>query len=201
MAEAMDFYFDFSSPYGYFASCRIEELAAKYDRVVDWHPILLGAIFKTTGAMPLSQIPIKGGYAFHDFERTARFHDIPYKRPIIFPISTQAAARAVLWVRGNQGADMASTFAKQIYKAYFVDGIDITEPAHLPGIGRRAGIDTAGLADGINSLPIKNLLKSEVELAMARGVFGSPCVIVDDESFWGFDRFDQLTAFLRDGKI
>jgi 2-hydroxychromene-2-carboxylate isomerase len=26
-------------------------------------------------------------------------------------------------------------------------------------------------------------------------------VIVDGESFWGFDRFDQLEAFLRDGKI
>ncbi|MFJ2988049.1 2-hydroxychromene-2-carboxylate isomerase [Collimonas sp. NPDC087041] len=201
MAAAIDFYFDFSSPYGYFAATRIDELATKYERDVEWHPILLGPVFKTTGSMPLVQVPIKGDYAFHDFERTARFHGIPYKRPGAFPISTQAAARAVLWVRGKQGEDKAIKFARQIYKAYFVDGINIGEPMHLLEIGHHAGIDTVGLTDGINSLPIKNQLKAEVDLAMARGVFGSPFVIADGEAFWGFDRFDQLEAFLRDGKI
>ncbi|MFC5475014.1 2-hydroxychromene-2-carboxylate isomerase [Paraherbaspirillum soli] len=201
MAAAIDFYFDFSSPYGYFAATHIEQLAAKYDRDVEWHPILLGPVFKTTGSTPLTEVPMKGDYAFHDFERSARFHRIPYRRPEAFPIPTQAAARAVLWVRSKQGADKASQLAKRIYTAYFVDGINIGEPMRLVEIAQQANIDTTGLADGINSLPIKNQLKAEVDLAMARGVFGSPFVIVDGESFWGFDRFDQLDAFLRDGKI
>ncbi|MGZ3237187.1 MAG: DsbA family protein, partial [Burkholderiaceae bacterium] len=47
MSSAIDFYFDFSSPYGYFASTRIDELAAKYQRKVKWHPILLGVVFQT----------------------------------------------------------------------------------------------------------------------------------------------------------
>ncbi|HKA43994.1 MAG TPA: DsbA family protein, partial [Burkholderiales bacterium] len=41
----IDFYFDFSSPYGYFASNKIDELAAKHGRTVIWRPILLGAVF------------------------------------------------------------------------------------------------------------------------------------------------------------
>jgi 2-hydroxychromene-2-carboxylate isomerase len=36
----IDFYFDFSSPYGYFASLRIDELAARYARTVNWRPYL-----------------------------------------------------------------------------------------------------------------------------------------------------------------
>ena len=44
-------------------------------------------------------------------------------------------------------------------------------------------------------------LRAETEGAVAKGVFGSPYVIVDGEPFWGFDRFDQLEAFLRDGRI
>ena len=35
--------------------------------------------------------------------------------------------------------------------------------------------------------------------AMARGVFGSPFVIVDGEPFWGIDRFDQLERWLATG--
>lgn len=196
MTAAIDFYFDFSSPYGYFAATRITDLARKHAREVIWHPILLGPIFKTTGAAPLAQVPLKSDYVFHDFERTARFHGIPYKRPEIFPMPTQVAARTVLWVRDQQGAVPAIKLAKQIYTAYFVDGIDIGEPARLIDICHQAGIDTTGLLDGIHSVSIKNQLKTEIELAMTRGVFGSPFVIVDGESFWGFDRFDQLDMFL-----
>ncbi|WP_370693777.1 DsbA family protein [Klebsiella pneumoniae] len=48
---------------------------------------------------------------------------------------------------------------------------------------------------------MKDQLKAEIDLAMSRGVFGSPYVIVDGEAFWGFDRFDQIEALLRDGRI
>ena len=52
----------------------------------------------------------------------------------------------------------------------------------------------------------KDALKRETETAIARGVFGSPFVIVDGEPFWGLDRFDQLERRLaatapRDGRV
>jgi 2-hydroxychromene-2-carboxylate isomerase len=201
MTDAIDFYFDFSSPYGYFAASRIEALAAKHDRSVDWHPVLLGVVFKTTGGMPLPMIPMKGAYSLHDFERTARFHRIPYNKPSAFPLPTQAAARAMLWVRTALGDAKAVEFAKAVYRAYFVDGINIGEPSAVAQIGSGIGIDPAALTEGLNSEPIKDKLKADVAQAMARGVFGSPFMIADGESFWGFDRFDQLDAFLKNGTI
>ena len=36
MAEPIEFYFDFSSPYAYIASGQIDDLAAKYGRKVQW---------------------------------------------------------------------------------------------------------------------------------------------------------------------
>ena len=71
--KPIDFYFDFSSPYGYFASQKIEALAEKHGRTVDWHPMLLGVVFKQTGAAPLTEIPVKGPYSKRDFARSARF--------------------------------------------------------------------------------------------------------------------------------
>ena len=71
MPQPIEFYFDFSSPYGYLASEKIEDLAARHNRKVRWRPILLGVIFKQTGGAPLTTLPLKGEYSLHDFRRSA----------------------------------------------------------------------------------------------------------------------------------
>lgn len=201
MSNTLDFYFDFSSPYGYFASTHIDALAAKYGRTVKWQPILLGAVFKTTGGQPLPMVPLKGEYSNHDFERTARFHGIPFKRPAVFPIPTQLPARAMLWAEQTCGEAKAVEFAKAAYAAYFVDGANIAEADAVGAVASAIGIKPDALLDGVNGAGIKERLKADVGAAMARGVFGSPFVIADGEPFWGFDRFYQLEAFLKNGKI
>jgi 2-hydroxychromene-2-carboxylate isomerase len=91
MAAPIDFYFDFSSPYGYLAAQKIDALAAKYGRAVDWRPVLLGVIFKETGMAPLTVVPLKGEYSKRDFARSARFHGITgFRMPSKFPIPAQA---------------------------------------------------------------------------------------------------------------
>ena len=54
MASAIDFYFDFSSPYGYLAAEAIDDVGARHGIDVAWRPFLLGAVFKITGARPLA---------------------------------------------------------------------------------------------------------------------------------------------------
>ncbi len=201
MVSAIDFYFDFSSPYGYFAAMRIDALAAKYGRQVEWHPILLGVVFQTTGGTPLPMMPLKGPYALHDFERTARFHGIPFKLPATFPLATQGAARAMLWVNNHHGIERAVAFAKAVYTAYFAEGVNIGEPMNVVQIGTDLGLDPHALATGMDSAPIRDQLKAEIKLALARGVFGSPFVIIDGEAFWGFDRVEQIEALLKNGTI
>ncbi len=49
MAETIDFYFDFSSPYGYFMAENIDAVAARHGREVRWRPYLLGAVYKKLG--------------------------------------------------------------------------------------------------------------------------------------------------------
>jgi 2-hydroxychromene-2-carboxylate isomerase len=51
----------------------------------------------------------------------------------------------------------------------------------------------------MNAAAVKEALKSEVEQAIERKVFGSPFVIVDGEPFWGADRLDQVERWLITG--
>lgn len=194
--NAIDFYFDFSSPYGYFAATRIEELAARHGRLVNWHPVLLGVVFRTVGTQPLTSYPMKGEYSFLDFERTARFHGIPYNRPPQFPLPTQAAARAMLWTAQHVGVARAIDLAQAIFHAFFVDGVQIDRAEEVVRIGAAIGLDAQALAGGQESGEIRERLRAETSEAMARGVFGSPFMIVDGQPFWGFDRFPQLEAHL-----
>lgn len=195
----IDFYFDFSSPYGYLAAQLIEALAAKHGRGVDWHPVLLGAIFRATGGAPLTTLPLKGEYSKRDFARSARFHGInDFRLPPVFPIAGQAPSRIVLWLKATDAA-LAARVAKALYRAYFFDGIDISSPDAAASVAANEGVDRAAARAAIDDPAIKAALKDEVERAMARGVFGSPFVFVDGEPFWGLDRFDQIERWLSTG--
>jgi 2-hydroxychromene-2-carboxylate isomerase len=196
--KKIDFYFDFSSPYGYLGAQMIDDLAAKHGRGVDWHPMLLGVVFKQTGAAPLTQIPVKGPYAARDFARTARYHRIEFKMPSVFPIPAQAPSRVMLWAK-TQSAEAGTRVAKALYRAFFVDGLDISKPEIAAEVAGRAGFDAAAARAAVDDPAIKDALKREVDAAIAAGVFGSPFVVVDGEPFWGTDRFDQIDRWLATG--
>ena len=196
MGSAIDFYFDFSSPYGYLAAQKIDAVAAKYGRSVDWRPVLLGAIFKETGMAPLTMIPLKGDYSKRDFARSARFHGIAsFKMPSKFPIPSQAPARIILWLKAQDPA-LSIRVAKALFRAYFVDDIDISNPDAAVAVAANEGVDAAAARAAVDDPAIKDALKREVGAAIGRGVFGSPFVIVDGEPFWGLDRFDQIERWL-----
>jgi 2-hydroxychromene-2-carboxylate isomerase len=195
---ALDFYFDLSSPYGYFGAQKIEDVAARHGRTVTWRPLLLGIVFKHSGGAPLTEIPFKGAYARRDIPRSARFHGVEFRMPAVFPIPTQAPARIVLWGRQQDGA-AAAVLAKALYRAYFVEGRDISRPDTAAEVAGEAGFDAAQARAAVDDPAVKDALKQEVDSAIAAGVFGSPFVIVDGEQFWGLDRFDQLDRWLRDG--
>jgi 2-hydroxychromene-2-carboxylate isomerase len=199
MSEPIEFYFDFSSPYGFLASERIDALAAAHGRTVDWRPMLLGVVFKQTGAAPLTQIPLKGEYARRDFERTARFHGIEgFRMPSRFPIASQAPSRIVTWLKQAR-PQAAVPVARALYRAYFLDGRDISDPEVAADVAATAGVDRAAARAALDDPAVKDAFRREVEGAVAKGVFGSPFVIVDGEPFWGFDRFDQVDRWLARG--
>ncbi|MEK9970620.1 MAG: 2-hydroxychromene-2-carboxylate isomerase [Ferrovibrio sp.] len=199
MAAPLEFYFDFASPYGYIGAQRIEAIAAKHGRSVDWRPMLLGAVFKVAGTQPLTEYPLKGKYSTFDFNRSAREHGIAFNMPPKFPLPTIGACRGVYWLK-QANPDKAVPFIKAVYAAYFVDGKDISSNEVLADLAVGLGIDRAAFLAGIELPDIKGKLREVTEDAIQnRGVFGSPFTFADGEPFWGADRLDQLDRWLSRG--
>jgi 2-hydroxychromene-2-carboxylate isomerase len=198
VAEPIDFYFEFASPYGYLASTQIDTIVARYGREVVWHPIMLGAAFKLTGAQPLIQTPLKGDYMMRDLPRFARLLDVPFKAPPVMPANSLAASRACIWLEQDDRAK-AKALAQAVFHAHWGEGRDIARPEDMADIAAPLRIERAALLAAVADPAIKERLKRATETAIGRGVFGSPFVLVDGEAFWGADRLDQVERWLARG--
>lgn len=198
MAAPIEFYFDFSSPYSYLAAEKIDTLAARHGREVNWHPILLGAVFQHYNTTSLVKQPGQGDYALRDMARSARDMGIPFSMPSRFPLPTQAAGRAFYWLAESDVAQ-AKRFAHAVFRAFYVEDKDISSPAVVLDIAAAQGIDRAALDAAIHGPEAKERLKRETEAAIAMGLFGAPWMVVDGEPFWGADRLPQLEKWLETG--
>ena len=194
----IEFYFDFNSPYGWVGANMIDNIAERYDRTTDWFPILLSEAFKISGAKPMSDSPIKGKYMANDAPRVCRYYGVKYEQPDIHPFSPTAASRAFYWVKDNDPGQ-AKGLAMALYTAALVNNEDISAPTSVAKIAAGVGIDQKEIIDALADPSVKQRLVDETNLAIEKGVFGSPYVIADGEPFWGVDRFEILDEWLVTG--
>jgi len=196
----LHFYFDFISPFGYFASLRIEALAARHGRSVEWHAMLLGvSVIKVMGLKSLLDTPLKGDYIRRDAKRYMRRHHLQLKRDLDDPVmDPRAAGRAFHWVK-QQRPELAAPLAQAIYHAHWVEGRDLSTAAEVAAITLPDGIDRDWLVAGIQSDEAGPLLRSAVDASLKDGIFGSPTVMIDGEPFWGTETLALAEEWLACG--
>lgn len=196
--SAIDFYYDLTSPYSYIAAELIEALAHEGGRAVNYKPTLLGFIFQSTGNTPPMMNPTKGKYSANDFSRSARFYDLPIKWPKQFPINATAATRALLKLKDDM-PEKVGELTRALFRAYFVEGKDITQPTVVGEVAHSIGLNAEVMAGANDEPEYKAKSKSAVEESIAAGMFGAPYFVVDGEAFWGQDRMDQLRRWVVEG--
>lgn len=198
MSAPIDFYFDFASPYGYIASEQIDAIADRHGRTVTWRAIVLDANFQSLERIRIPSNIMRSDYVKRDAERLATFYGVEYRTPSNLGAHTEQAARIFHWVHDRsptQGRD----FAHRVLRAYFVDDQNIAAEAVLQAIATDIGISAEDFTEASANPASRSRLKAEVDMAEARGVFGSPFFIVEGERFWGNDRLPQLERWLASG--
>jgi 2-hydroxychromene-2-carboxylate isomerase len=196
----LDFYFDIISPFGYFASLRIDALGARYHRTVQWKPLLIGVtVLKVMGSRPLLEIPLKGDYIVREAERYMRRHGLKLERGIRgAPMNPLPVMRSLAWLTENATQD-ASRFAGACFDAYWREGRDLSVADEIARAAEIAGLDRATIDSLAASRSDGDPLRRQVDAAIARGVFGSPFFFVDDEPFFGVTSMETLEAWLDSG--
>lgn len=197
-AAPIEFWFEFSSPYAYFAALRIDALAARHGRTALWRPFLLGAVFQRTGMGPLTGQALRGDYARRDWDRLARLERAPFRLPDGFPLKTTAPARMTYAVQAEDPA-LSARFGRALFEAAYGEGADISDPDVAAAVGAGLGLERNALLRAAADDRWRAELRARTDEAIAKGVFGSPFVIVDGEGFWGADRLPMVELWLQRG--
>ena len=194
--STVEFYFDYNSPYSYFAAHLIEGVCEKYGSTLVWEPMVLGGVFKALNVQsPVVNNPAKVSNMMNDLKHLSAYHGIPYKERTTFLFNPITALRATLAV--PQGTERARA-VRALYEGTFVLDLDMGESANVQRQLDQAGFDGAALVQRAQDETIKNHLKDNTSRALERGVFGAPTFFVDgDKMIWGHDRLHILEYFLK----
>ena len=191
MAEPIRFYFDFASPYAYFALDGIEGLAAQHGRSVEWRPILVWAVLKAHNIPPPLDTPARRSYFVTDMPRSAAFYGIDYRQPEKLPLSSHRAAR-LYYALAERELEVARAFGRDVFSSFFACGEDISEEIPLTRIAGRHGLDASVAREAMDGEIGRRRLAAAIDAAVADNVTGSPWFIVDGEPFFGADRLSQI---------
>jgi 2-hydroxychromene-2-carboxylate isomerase len=195
MAKTFDYYFDFGSLASYLAHTQMDKIKTETGATPNYLPMLLGGVFKATGNVSPASVPAKGKYIFVDFKRFADSYGVPLETNPYFPIITTTLMRMLTGLQMRSDARMHE-FMDVIFKAIWVDALNLNDPEVLTSVLTKAQFDPAELLALANEQATKDKLKDVTTQAVERGVFGAPTFFVGTQMYWGQDRIEQLKLAL-----
>jgi len=194
MTKTVEFFYDFGSPTVYLAATQLPDIAASVGATIDWRPMLLGGVFKSTGNQSPVVVPAKAAYMNNDLKRFAKRYGVPFRFNPHFPINTLALMRGA--VAYQDDVVVSSTYRDAIFMAIWVEARNLNEPDVIGQVLSDAGLDPAELMNRIGQQTVKDQLIANTEEAVNRGVFGAPTFFVGEQMFFGQDRLDFVAEAL-----
>ena len=193
--KSIHFYFDYISPFAYFAWRQLLSIAEKYNRRIEAHPVVFGKLLDHWGQLGPAEIAPKRNWLHQFCLRYAVVNGFEYNPPKYHPFNPLAALRMSL-------AEVSGTHQHRLITAIFESGWsrgkDLGDLPTLISLMDEQGLDGAYLSEEIANAEVKNLLVNETAIAIEKGVFGVPSMIVDGNLFWGNDQMEHIELVLAD---
>ena len=194
MAPPIKFYFDFVSAYSYVAMNRIDQIAARWGREVEWHCVPLPEILAHHGATSPRDQPAKFAHNMNDFPRLCAMHQLPVTFPPEVPPYGATLHRLVFWRLNRANPELAKAFAKAVDHRYFGTGKEVRTASQLASACKARGVAVTmkEIRAAEKDARAQKDLKAAYRRAVKDGMFGAPFMVCDGETFWGADRLDHL---------
>ena len=199
MTGKVEFLFDFASPNAYLSYHVLREVAERQRVELVLTPVLLGGLFKlTNNQAPMLAFGEVKGKLEYDMLETQRFIEAHGLNKFVFnphfPINTITLMRGFI---AAQEMGVVDQYVEANLSAMWEQGLNMGDPEVAAGVWQSAGLDAAGLAEAIQTQPVKDALLQNTQQAADRGAFGVPTFFVGDEMFFGKERIIQIEQMLQ----
>ena len=193
----IDFFYDFRSPFAYFAIRRMDLLLDKGAEIT-WRPIYVSVLLNLQAdKAPWAEredpfCPAKRAHFMADIFRLIEYWKIPFAMPSPpIPVCDDAMAIAALLER--EGISR-SGFHDAVFKAVWQEQKDGSDPDVLRACLAAGGHDP-GLIDEAAEKG-RDLLTETTRTHFEGGVFGVPTFVVGNDIYFGADRMEMLASKL-----
>ena len=129
--RALDWYFDFISPYAYLQSAQFPALPD--DMVVRIKPVLFGALLDKSGTLGPAEIPGKREHTYRQVLWLAQTHGIDFKMPPRHPFNPLPALR----LAASLDADLETV--QRIFRFIWAEGRDPSDPREFAALAKNPG--------------------------------------------------------------
>ena len=192
----LEFFYDCSSPWTYFAFTRIIPLMDRLNLPIRWRPILVGGVFNTVNqqvyAAREAMFTNKDNrrrldYYLKDMHDWSELCGVQARMPPGHPINSVKAMRGAFYAE-EQG--LLVPYSTTVFETYWGgDKPDISNDEVLATICRQVGLDMEGFFNAISQRQYKDLLRHNTDELIERGGFGSPTIFINgDDMYFGNDR-------------
>ncbi len=186
MISAIDFYFDFISPYSYLAHQKLKKLDKDNKININYKPILLGGLHKLGEITAPAFNERKMKNMKNDCELIAKKNKINFKWNEKFPINSLYLMRGYLVIEDVIKNDYFNT----CFDSYWKENEDISDERIINQILQKCKIENNKFFKDIKDTNIKDELKRLTRTAFERDIFGAPTFVVNTKIFWGQDRLE-----------
>ena len=194
--KELNFYYDFLSPFSYFAWLKLPELKQKFDLKVHYKPIALGPVLNHWQIKGPGEVVPKREFLLKQMLRYAAQNNIEFTTPKTHPFNSLYALRLTLT---SVAGELQEKVIEVLWRAGWQKRIDMGEPDEVIEELTRHHLPAQELYEKSFSKEAKQELKNNIQEAISHGVFGVPSFVVDQELFWGADSMENLMNFI-DGK-
>ena len=197
----IDYYVSLNSPWTYMGARRIEALAAQHQAELRIWPVDFGTIFAGSGGLPLpKRSPQRQAYRMMELARWKAELGLPYNlTPRCFPFNEALAAGCVIALRETQGHAPAIRLAHRVLCALWEEERNPGDEAELAALIGECGLEAAPRLALGREPRWAEMRERDTAAALARGVFGAPSYVIQDEIFWGQDRLHFVAKKLAGG--
>lgn len=197
MTPSIDYYLTPQSPWTYLGHDRLVNLARAAGAHIKVLPVDFGAIFPVSGGLPLGKrAPQRQAYRLQELARFSKHLGLPmHVQPQFFPVSGDPSARLITAVNLHDGADATLALCGAVFRAVWAQQRDIASAEVLAELLLECQLPAERLVQS-HDAGVQALYEANTQVAIAKGVFGAPSYVIDDEIFWGQDRLDFVARRL-----